>query len=104
MENQNQNEPENQSTMRRINEIYSRRDVQISLDIIRIATFIFVILAMFYLYKEIEAVKFLGLDPCRYCENKTGAICTLQYDAFGNQVNMPKINISCIENGDCNIG
>ena len=34
-----------------------------------------VILIFYKLVTEIEAVKILNSDPCRVCENKTGAVC-----------------------------
>ena len=45
------------------------------LNILRILTFVGIAFIIFYMVKEIEAVKMLGLDPCKICMNKTGCNC-----------------------------
>lgn len=47
------------------------------LNIMRILTFVGIVFLIFYMIKEIEAVKLLGLDPCKLCESKFGASCIL---------------------------
>lgn len=46
------------------------------MNIMRIVTFIGIILLIVYMVKEIEAVKLLGGDVCKICMDKTGCLCT----------------------------
>jgi len=56
-------------------EIYRSRTFGIVVNISRILL-VFITLAILYvLVSEIQAVKMLQYDPCRLCENKTGAVC-----------------------------
>jgi hypothetical protein len=48
----------------------------IFMNIMRILTFVAVGFIIFYLIKEIEAVKILLYDPCKICMSKTGCSCT----------------------------
>jgi hypothetical protein len=54
---------------------YYSRPIQILIGMSRILLLIIAILIFYRLYTEIEAVKILQYDPCRLCENKTGAVC-----------------------------
>ncbi len=47
----------------------------VTMNIIRIASIIVIVGAIFYLVKEVEAVKLLAYDSCKICMNKTGATC-----------------------------
>jgi len=57
--------------------IYRSRFFQIGMDVCRILILIIVILILYKLTTEIEAVKMLNYDPCEICMNKTGAICIM---------------------------
>jgi hypothetical protein len=57
--------------------IYKSRFFQIGMDICRVLMLIIVILILYKLVVEIEAVKMLNYDPCQICMNKTGAICMM---------------------------
>jgi len=58
-------------------ETYHNENVQIFLDLTRVFLLILAILIFLKLVTEIDSVKVLQNDPCRVCENKTGAICSL---------------------------
>lgn len=45
------------------------------MNIMRMLTFIGIVFLIFYMIKEIEAVKMLAYDPCALCVNKTGCQC-----------------------------
>ena len=47
----------------------------IFMNVMRIITFIAIAFIIFYLVKEIEAVKMLLYDPCKICMSKTGCSC-----------------------------
>lgn len=49
----------------------------IFVSIMRILTFIGIVILIFILVTEIESVKLLANDACKVCMNKTGAICML---------------------------
>lgn len=45
------------------------------MNIMRILSFIAIAFVIYYLIKEIEAVKLLAYDPCKICISKTGCSC-----------------------------
>jgi predicted small integral membrane protein len=55
--------------------IWRSRTFQITVDVCRILLVILLVLILYKLITEIEAVKILAYDVCRLCENKTGASC-----------------------------
>jgi hypothetical protein len=59
----------------KILEIYRSPIFQMGMDACRIILIAITILIIIKLTSEIEAVKMLNYDPCRLCENKTGAVC-----------------------------
>lgn len=67
-----------------------------TVDFCRIALFIIAVLILYKLVTEIEAVKLLSTDPCRLCENKTGAICIYRdvNELQETRVVYPELNIS----------
>ena len=74
-----------------LNQVYSSRGFNIFMDVVRIATIIILVLSMFYLYQEIETVKFLNSDPCKVCmEANPGCNCF----CFDNQFYSDEINIT----------
>lgn len=56
-------------------QIWKSRTFGVSMDICRVLLLIIAILILYRLITEIEIVKLLNSDPCRLCENKTGAVC-----------------------------
>lgn len=59
-----------------IESIWKNKLFNRTIDIIRIATFIILIIICIYLIANIEAIKVLGLDPCKVCSINKGWICT----------------------------
>jgi len=55
--------------------IWSSKKFHIWMDCVRIVTLISIIFIIFYLIKEIEAVKLLAYDPCKVCQEFTGCSC-----------------------------
>lgn len=47
------------------------------MNVMRIVTFLMIGFLIFYIIKEVEAVKLLNYDVCKICMNKTGATCYL---------------------------
>lgn len=47
----------------------------IFMNVMRILTFIMIAFLIFYMIREIEAVKLLMYDPCKICMSKTGCSC-----------------------------
>ena len=56
-------------------DIVTRKEWIIFVNIARVLTFIGVAIIAYELITEIEAVKILGTDACKYCMEKTGATC-----------------------------
>lgn len=56
-------------------EIYNSWEMQLAMDFCRILLIVIAVLILWKLTTEVEAVKILQHDPCRLCENKTGAVC-----------------------------
>lgn len=46
---------------------YSSRTAQIILDLVRIFMLIAVVYLIYYIWQNVEAVKFLNTDACAYC-------------------------------------
>jgi hypothetical protein len=75
-------------------QIWQSRTFGIGMDVCRILLLIVAILILYRLITEIEIVKLLNSDPCRLCENKTGAICYIDTSLpYINGV-IPSINYS----------
>ena len=53
----------------------STRKFAIAMNIVRIISLIGVAFIIFYMVKNIEAVKILAYDPCKICMSKTGCNC-----------------------------
>ena len=45
------------------------------INLIRIGTFIMIGFLIWYMVKEVEAVKMLAYDSCKICMDKTGCNC-----------------------------
>ena len=56
---------------------WKKKEIQIFIDLCRIALVLIALIIFIKLTGEIEAVKMLRLDPCLICMNKTGATCFL---------------------------
>lgn len=56
--------------------LYSKKWA-VFINVMRIATFIGIIILIWVMTSNIEQVKLLGSDPCQICMNKTGASCFL---------------------------
>ena len=83
MENQNPDEELNQRKEDLANglmSIYRSKTFNIIVDICRILMLIGVAFLIYYMIKEVEAVKLLASDPCQICMNKTGATCFLPFE------------------------
>lgn len=60
-----------------LNKFNSSKRWQLFFYIMRIVTFLLIVVLIFIMVKEIRAVKLLNYDPCKICMNKTGAMCFL---------------------------
>ena len=58
-----------------LKEIMSKPQFLIILNLIRIGTFIMIGFLIWYMIKEIEAVKMLSYDVCKLCMDKSGCNC-----------------------------
>jgi len=84
-------------------EIYQSRRFQIMMDVCRVLMFVIAIAILIKLTTEIEAVKMLRYDPCRLCENKTGAVCFFTNESgtvIIKEYVYPKINWSNTKIGE----
>jgi len=54
---------------------WQKKEVQLFIDMCRIALIIIAIIILVILISEIEAVKLLNSNPCLICVNKTGCSC-----------------------------
>ena len=45
------------------------------IDIIRILIFVAMVVLIFIMIKEIDAIKIMAYDPCEICMSKTGCSC-----------------------------
>ncbi|HUW43364.1 MAG TPA: hypothetical protein VMV95_00155 [Bacillota bacterium] len=61
----------------KICKLMSTNGFVIFMNILRVVLVVWAILITIYLIKNIEAVKFLSYDSCKYCMEKTGAVCYL---------------------------
>ena len=60
----------------------------IFMNIMRICTLILIAFLIWYMIKEVEAVKLLAYDPCRICMSKTGCACScLDLNQFALELN-----------------
>lgn len=59
----------------------------------RIITAIFLVFITYIMWTNIEEVKLLASDPCKICENKTGAEC-LVYQGIPQDNNFTLFNFS----------
>ena len=56
---------------------YESKPIQVFLDISRVMLVVLMVVIVVVLVRNIEEVKFLQHDPCKMCENKTGASCII---------------------------
>jgi hypothetical protein len=49
-------------------------------DLLRLLLFLCIVIIIFILLKEIEAIKLLNYDPCLLCANKTGTYCMVPFE------------------------
>lgn len=56
-------------------ELMSTNEFVIFMNFVRIGTFIMIGFLIWYMIKEIEAVKLLAYDVCDICMNKSGCNC-----------------------------
>ena len=68
--------------------LWKSNEFQFLIDVCRILLVVIAVLIFLELVNEIESVKILSNDPCRVCENKTGAKCFYNnYLFFENDFN-----------------
>jgi len=63
----------------KVNSWYSfmaTKEFIVFMNLLRILTLFLVGLLIWYMIKEVEAVKLLLYDPCKICMNKTGCFCS----------------------------
>lgn len=71
---------------------------QMMIDIVRVLLLIMVIIITIIFVKEIKAVKMLMYDPCKLCENKTGATCFIGTHLPATNYNYTKVQQDKIKN------
>ena len=64
-----------QSNQNKITRLWMSKEFQMAVDVARILLVVLMIIILYILITEIEAVKLLGSDVCKICMNKTGCTC-----------------------------